>query len=367
MSENPPEPEMQVTPEAEPQESEGPNWLVIGLLIALGLMIVAFIWAWRNPQQPAPPAGATALPPGAPTATPEGILPAPTAPLPCNWAAFVSDVTVPDDTVLEPGQQFVKTWRLQNIGSCTWDANYSVVYAGGDNLGAPPQQSIGATVAPGQTVDLSLPMTAPQSTGSYTSYYKLRSGDGVVFGIGNNARDPFWVAISVDQDVSTEISGVDQMCDFAWVSGVGPMTCPQDSLTNGSVMRQENPGVEISTNENEPAIVVMPNDGPGGFVTGTTNIFTVQAGDRVKTAIGCMANMPSCNLTFEIGYMTQGGAYGSLGTWAQAFDGSLDKIDLDLNGLAGQNIQLVFTVRSNTGSSFENYGFWLNPRLVRYQ
>ena len=367
MNENPPEPEMQVTPESEPPPSGGANWLVIGLLIALGLMIVAFIWSWRNPQQQVPPLGATAQPPVAATATSAGALPVPTATLPCNWAAFVTDVTVPDDTLMQPGQQFVKTWRLQNIGSCAWDASYSVVFAGGDNLGAPPQQSIGATVPPGQSVDISLAMTAPQPAGSYTSYYKLRSADGVVFGIGNNTNNPFWVAISVNQAVSTEISGVDAMCNFAWVSGVGPMTCPQDSLTNGSVMRNNSPAVEISTQENEPAIVVMPNDGPGGFVTGTTNFLTVQPGDRVRTVVGCMANQVNCNLTFEIGYMTQGGAYGSLGTWGQAFDGSLDKIDLDLTGLAGQNIQLVFTVRSNTGTSFENYGFWLNPRLVRYQ
>jgi len=360
------QPEMQVTPESEPPQSGGTNWLVIGLLIALGVMAAAFIWALLRPASTPPPAGATPQPPVA-TATSAIVAPAPTATVACNWAAFVVDVTVPDDTVMQPGQQFTKTWRLQNIGSCTWDSSYSVVFAGGDNLGAPAQQSIGATVPPGKTVDISLAMTAPQSAGSYTSYYKLRSGSGLIFGIGANANSPFWVAISVNQKVSTEISGVDRMCDFAWVSGVGPMTCPQDSLTNGSVMRQNNPGVELSTQENEPAIVVMPNDGAGGFVTGTTNFFIVQPGDRVRTVVGCLANEINCNLTFEIGYKTQSGAYGSLGVWGQAYDGSLDKIDLDLTGLAGQNIQLVFTVRSNTGSSFENYGFWLNPRLVRYQ
>jgi hypothetical protein len=77
--------------------------------------------------------------------------------------------------------------------------------------------------------------------------------------------------------------------------------------------------------------------------------------------------MPGCDLTFEIGYLTQSGAYGTLGVWTQVFDGSLDKIDLDLSALAGQNVQLVFTERSNNGTSRDNYGFWLNPRLVRYQ
>jgi hypothetical protein len=268
---------------------------------------------------------------------------------------------------MQPGQQFTKTWRMQNIGSCAWDQNYSIVFAGGENLGAPAQQSIGATVPPGQTADISLNLVAPERSGSYTSYYKLRSGDGIIFGIGANANNPFWVSILVNQEATTEISAVDRMCDFAWVSGAGNMTCPQDSSTNGSVMRQDSPIVEINTTENEPAIVVLPNDGAGGYVTGTTNFFTVQSGDRVRTVVGCLANQVNCNLNFEIGYKTQGGAYGTLGVWGQAYDGSLDKIDLDLTGLAGQSVQLVFTVRSNTGTSFENYGFWLNPRLITYQ
>jgi hypothetical protein len=357
------QPEMQVTPESQPPDSGGMNWLVIGLIVAVIILGAAFVWALlRPPSSSAPTPTATSQP-----QTPQVQPPAPTATAPCNWAAFVADVTVADDTVVQAGQTFTKTWRLQNIGSCTWDPNYAVVFAGGADLGAPPQQSIGATVSPGGTVDISLIMTAPQAGGQYTSYYKLRSGDGIVFGIGPKAADPFWASIVVNQQVTTEISGVDRMCNFAWVSGAGNMTCPQDSLTNGSVMRQDNPGVEKSTSENEPAIVVMPNDGQGGYVSGTTNFVVIQPGDRIRTVVGCMANMPGCNLTFEIGYKTQSGTYGILGFWGQVFDGSLDKIDLDLSALAGQNIQLVFTARSNNGTSRDNYGFWLNPRLMRYQ
>jgi Ig-like domain-containing protein len=358
MTEN--QPQMQVTPDSAPPPPDSRNWLIIGLVAAVVLLGVALVWALLRPP-------ATGVPLPTSTPTPQVQPPGSTATAPCNWAAFAADVTVADDSVMQPGQQFTKTWRLQNIGSCAWDANYAVVFAGGASLGGPAQQSIGATVAPGQTVDISINLTAPQATGSYTAHYKLRSGDGVIFGIGANANSPFWVSVVVNQKVTTEISGVDQICDFAWVSGAGNMTCPQDSLTNGSVMRQDNPGVEISTTENEPAIVVMPNDGAGGYVTGTTNFFTVQPGDRVRTVVGCMANEINCNLTFEIGYKTEGGAYGSLAVSGQAYDGSLDRIDLDLTGLAGQSVQLVFTARSNTGTSRDNSGFWLNPRLVRYQ
>jgi len=35
----------------------------------------------------------------------------------CDWAQFISDVTVPDGTKYEPGATFKKTWRLKNIGT----------------------------------------------------------------------------------------------------------------------------------------------------------------------------------------------------------------------------------------------------------
>ncbi|MGE5375455.1 MAG: hypothetical protein ACM3XO_10390 [Bacteroidota bacterium] len=36
----------------------------------------------------------------------------------CNHAGYISDVTIPDETVLAPGESFNKTWEFQNTG--TW-------------------------------------------------------------------------------------------------------------------------------------------------------------------------------------------------------------------------------------------------------
>ncbi len=38
--------------------------------------------------------------------------------------AFVNDVSVPDGSVLSPGQSFTKTWLVRNTGTSTWGANY---------------------------------------------------------------------------------------------------------------------------------------------------------------------------------------------------------------------------------------------------
>ena len=36
----------------------------------------------------------------------------------CDAAAFVSDVTYPDGSVVSRGTSFTKTWRLKTIGTC---------------------------------------------------------------------------------------------------------------------------------------------------------------------------------------------------------------------------------------------------------
>ena len=52
-----------------------------------------------------------------------------------NGAEFIEDVTVPDGTVLSPGEHFRKVWRLRNTGTCTWNRSYKVVSSGMFHMG----------------------------------------------------------------------------------------------------------------------------------------------------------------------------------------------------------------------------------------
>ncbi len=98
----------------------------------------------------------------------------------CDRAQFVTDVTVQDDTVLAPGASVTKTWRIQNTGTCTWGTSYSVVNVGGNggSLGATSPVPLSGSVAPGQSVDISIQITAPTTNGSYTSNWELRNPSG---------------------------------------------------------------------------------------------------------------------------------------------------------------------------------------------
>ncbi|MGD8823190.1 MAG: NBR1-Ig-like domain-containing protein, partial [Anaerolineales bacterium] len=114
-----------------------------------------------------------------------------------NQAEFVTDLSVPDGSQLAPGELFLKTWRLRNSGTCTWDQTYTFFFAGGNRLDAFDAQPLPGVVPPGQTVDLTVPMTAPQLDGNYRGDWLLMSPEGSSFGIGPDGRSPFWVSIVV--------------------------------------------------------------------------------------------------------------------------------------------------------------------------
>jgi hypothetical protein len=113
-------------------------------------------------------------------------------------AAYPSiDITIPDDTAIPAGNAFTKVWRVVNTGTCNWTAEYAVVFFSGEQMDAPDEVYIDEPVAPGQSIDIDVTMTAPQDTGTYQGDWKLRNADGELFGIGTNANDTFWVRIVV--------------------------------------------------------------------------------------------------------------------------------------------------------------------------
>lgn len=114
-------------------------------------------------------------------------------PQPCNKAAAVSE-TYPDDTEVTVNTDFDKSWRLQNIGTCTWNANYRVVFYSGDQMGGPNSQLLNATVAPGEIIDIIIDQKAPNTAGTYKGVWKLQDDSSVPFA-------QFWVQIKVVNEV----------------------------------------------------------------------------------------------------------------------------------------------------------------------
>ncbi len=84
-----------------------------------------------------------------------------------NEALFIADVTIPDDTVLSAGEAFVKTWRIQNAGTCTWNKSYKLVFSSGEQMNSALTVSLSET-PPDENLDISVDLVAPSNNSSFT-------------------------------------------------------------------------------------------------------------------------------------------------------------------------------------------------------
>jgi hypothetical protein len=101
----------------------------------------------------------------------------------CDNAVYLSDVTIPDETTIPAGQNFTKTWKVSNIGTCTWTATYQLVFVSGDSLGG-KATAIGKTVKPGESADVSVILTSTSATGIIKGTWKLSNDKAQAFGDG---------------------------------------------------------------------------------------------------------------------------------------------------------------------------------------
>ena len=137
-----------------------------------------------------------------PTLTPAPYTPT-IPPAACDKAQMVADITVPDGTVMLPGATFTKTWRLKNVGTCDWTTSYQLVFFSGEQMGGVSSVNFTRNVAVGQTVDVSINLTAPNAPGSYRGFWMFKNASGALFGIGTQANKPWWVDIRVSGSTST--------------------------------------------------------------------------------------------------------------------------------------------------------------------
>jgi spore germination protein YaaH len=93
----------------------------------------------------------------------------------CLEGRYVADVTIPDNTQMEKGEEFVKTWSVKNTGTCDWPEN-TVLARVDSKLGGPESVEVGA-VAVGETVEVSIDLAAPDSDGVYDGKWLLKTGD----------------------------------------------------------------------------------------------------------------------------------------------------------------------------------------------
>jgi hypothetical protein len=211
-------------PQPTPPPSEGPN----AAYTAAAQTVAAALTQSAQNQAPTATNTQAGAPPPPPTSTSTNVPPTiaplstntpfPTSTQICDKAEFVKDVTVPDGTVVTAGSAFTKTWRIKNIGTCTWTPAYTIVYDHGNQMGGPSAQALGVTVSPGQTVDIAINLVAPATPNEYTGYWKLRNASGVTF-------TQFYANIKVQGVTTFAVTSVTYT--LATWSDAGHTNCPR--------------------------------------------------------------------------------------------------------------------------------------------
>ncbi len=303
-------------------------------------------------------------PPGATPAPGEGLY---------DHLTFIEDITYPDGAGVSPGETFTKTWRLQNTGTHTWTPGYSLVFDHGDDMGVTASiQFTTKVVEPGEIIDISVELTAPETIGTYQGYWMLRNLEGKLFGCGDTSQ-PFWVKVDV-------VTGLDVAFDFnayadeaAWGTGTtpvgfaGPGTAP---LTLGPPANSGDAFADLrnaQTLENgrvsDWVLETYPPPGAASYLIGKYPSYTVNSGEYLKGRVGLVTNPDgSCgngDLQFQINYTVNEELSSMKPLWEhqETCDGTLHDFQVDLSDLAGKEVQFYLLVIANT-SSEDNYAIW---------
>lgn len=271
------------------------------------------------------PAPATAIPPTKP----------PTAARPCDQAAAGNpiDVSIPDDTVMQPNQAFTKIWRLENAGTCTWTRDYMVTYFSGEQMGAPTNVNLRGDVAPGQTVDIPVDMVAPKEPGKYQGNWKLKNPSNVLFGIGPSGGSPFWVRIVVAES-ATASPTASTSTPTGTVSATPPTVVASGSAKLSPGDRIDLDTLAINSGENEDLSYETNVDGQHLLAPLDSALIGVYGNNQPSLSNCQQGNISTAPVIVDglsvgtyLCYRTNQGLPG----WARVTDLNIDNYDLSLS------------------------------------
>ena len=284
----------------------------------------------------------------------------------CDWAQFVSDVTIPDGTYVTAGTAFTKTWQIRNIGTCTWTSSYSLAFVDGSQMGAPLTVALTGNVVPGATVNVSAAMTAPASAGTYRGNWQMKNAGGTNFGIGSAGNLSFWVEIKVSGSSST--TGYDFAANASsatWSTGAGNLTgMGTDGSANGYAKVLAAPVLENGVTDTSAAILTVPPSGTSTFIQGIYPAFSVLSGDRFSAIFNCQYGASTCYINFKLNYQIGTGTVQTLYAFSERYEGLYYRANIDLSSLAGQSVKFILYVDS-AGSATGDLAMWGAPKIVR--
>ncbi len=157
-------------------------------------------------------------------------------------------------------------------------------------MNGPDSVSLPISVAPGQTVDISVDLVAPNTPGKYQGFWQLERPDGEAFLLSASVKDHIWVKIDVIAQtpgtltptlpvssatpavvtpIAQATSALDVTYDFVenacaakWESTDGTLPCPGlDGDVHGFVVTSAQASLEDGTTAPLPTLLTFPSAG----------------------------------------------------------------------------------------------------------
>jgi hypothetical protein len=282
----------------------------------------------------------------------------------CDVAKFIADITIPSVASFPPGAPFVKIWRLQNIGTCTWTTGYSLRHYSNESMGF-GSYHLPRPVAPSETVDISINLVAPAPGGYHDGTWLLSNASGERFQVGPGASMPIWVTIFVVESNMVAFDFVANALYARWNSSTGTLPFPGTSGdSRGYAYPVNNPKLEDGTIEPQPGLLTVPQNKFNGYIQATYPEFLVQQGDRFQTTVNCEYGATGCYAAFRLDYREANGAVRTFWQFREAYEGRVYRANVDLSPLAGKNVQFILMTLA-IGTASGDRAIWGSPRILR--
>ena len=179
---------------------------------------------------------------------------------------------------------------------------------------------------PNSTIDLSISLIAPVNPGTYQTDFKLKSPEGIIFGIGSGGQSTFWLKIVIPGTTTTtpdlvsllgkKISGGAEVLAFqtAYTNGACPETAVGSGVLDCASKAGETPFVRLVAsspadlaNSTIKEIRIFPKF-TGPLPEGLNWTMTKQA---IEAKLGAPLGVPLDNgdVTVDVEYKPLVGAY----------------------------------------------------------
>lgn len=279
---------------------------------------------------------------------------------------FLSDVTFPDGTMTLPNTRFDKTWYIRNSGTCDMTRQYKIIYISGSEVAAAkefPLFTEDKLLRPGESTPISVPLTAPETKGKYSTTWGLKNPGGKIYGSGSAGN----VYLTSVFQVGSQYNFYENLSGAICRDDIGLFFCGSSDRSSGRGAAYYNASPTMESNyAGGPSILIAPPAAENGTTRVSFGPVRVTRGTWLRSAVSCPPNSPHCDAFVRLLIAPNGGTEQFVAETHETNDGLTSEWNTNLSdfGYHDQDLTIIFEVQANGGVTSDDLIIFMNPRLT---